>query len=177
LDLLDLLFETHAFFFPRPMTLFVAALSWFFIYRRLRKLIVSALVVVFLFLCHEWSWQIAILLRWGLVTPNLDWLQYQKLLPLADLFYFNFLVIVWPHVLKVTNKKFLLKAFLAQLSLWLVLNFASPSIYFNDDGYAFIIQKIVVDYWTKLAIVSYSWVIPKLGVVGCALNWRAKVDS
>ena len=176
MDLLDLLFETHAFFFPRAATIAVAALLWLFIYRRLRKFLVSGFVVVFLFICHEWSWQIATLLRWGLVTPNYDWLQYQKLLPIADLFYLNFLVIIWPHVLRVTNKKFLLTAFLAQLTLWLVLNFASPSIYFNDDGYTFIIQKIVVNPLMKLVIVVYAWVIPKLGVVGCALNWRQKVD-
>ena len=174
MDVFTLLFDTRILFF-RTITLLVMLSIFLIRYYKTRQLTTSLFETIFLFLCSEWAWQLCILFKWGLLSPNLNWLQIQASLPFYNLFYVIAFVTILPHILKSTSRMTMLILFLPQFGYQLLANLASSNVIQNDYGYAVFILQLGLSQIEKAGLLVWDYLVPKLIIFSSAFLWRKQV--
>lgn len=135
---------------------------------------------VFSFIAMELSWEVASELRWSLITPIPQWITLQSQ-PVMFLTYFSVMLLAVPFVIiSVKNqdigKKEVYVPLIAVFCYYIVANLVSPSIYFNDYGYAIRYSGEALTEAQKVLFLIPEYFAPRLLFVGALLvTPRARV--
>lgn len=143
---------------------------------RSTQLVSAGIVTTFYFLLHEWSWQIGTALKWGLLNPNLDWIQYQicYLGPVPfwvanNLFYITLFTLIFQDCRKTASRfsaRIFTLPFLLLVFYEVIFNLVSPSVVFNDYGYATKLSSQVFSSGEKIFFLIWEYFLPKILLVG-----------